>query len=121
MILQKFNEFYRAKWNSSIKEEDIIDLIPIISKIQNSISKDQSNVKYIKSVESNIVNYDTQVSDFIIDLFFYQDIIDEEYIIDEIIELGDIIMNKYGTEPRQVINALQDTIDFLSWKIGIDE
>ena len=113
MKVKMFNEFYQGQWDSSISEEDIQELLPRIGEIQKMGEDIQ---KFQKDVERSLKPYDSEVSDFVIDMLFYQDY-DEgnmEYLADGIAELGDIIMNSYGTEPKQVLNAIEDGLNNIS-------
>lgn len=116
------SESYVSQWDSSIKKIQVIDLLPKIYQVQKFIH--QSSDNFESKIESNLRNYDKVVRDFISEMFLnnYWFSENNDGLIDVIIELGDKIMNKYGTGPRQVINAIEDVISYFSrWLPNIED
>lgn len=110
------SESYVGEWGSSIKWDDLDDLIVKIVKISNLDLPDTADIEgLINSLEGRLSNYDDEVIESVIDLmlFNYPDV-SEEYIRKSIINLGDKIINKYGTEPIMVKYAFEDAFDELS-------
>jgi hypothetical protein len=112
--LIRFNQFvvlestYQSEWSSSLKKEQIVDLLPKIYQVQTYIS--DSKTDYVNKVESILEPYDRIVRDFLVELFTinYWQSEENEELVDIIIELGDKVMTKFGTEPRQVLNAIEN-------------
>jgi hypothetical protein len=102
------SESYKAQWDSSIKSSDVEEILPEIHQVQEFIQ--ESDEKFDSKIESILKNYDKIVIDYISDMFLFSD----DVSIDGIIELGDKIMNRYGTEPKQVINAIEGVISYFS-------
>jgi hypothetical protein len=118
--LIRFNQFvvlestYQSKWSSSLKKEQIVDLLPKIYQVQTYIL--DSKTDYVNKVESILEPYDRIVRDFLVELFTinYWQSEENEELIDIIIDLGDKVMTKFGTEPRQVLNAIENVISYFS-------
>jgi hypothetical protein len=118
--LIRFNQFvvlestYQSEWSSSLKKEQIVDLLPKIYQVQTYIS--DSKTDYVNKVESILEPYDRIVRDFLVELFTinYWQSEENEELVDIIIELGDKVMTKFGTEPRQVLNAIENVISYFS-------
>jgi hypothetical protein len=102
------SESYTAQWDSSIKSSDVEEILPEIHQVQEFIQ--ESDEKFDSKMKSILKNYDKIVIDYISDMFLFSD----DVSIDGIIELGDKIINRYGTEPSQVINAIEDVISYFS-------
>lgn len=123
------SERYRQQWDSSIKESELVDIIDKIVKITKlEISDNASDIEnIIEELEEELSSiYDKIVPETIIDMILFSnpDIINDstelDKLIGKIIELGDIVMNKYGTEPRQVLNAFNDAFRIISKHFDID-
>jgi translation elongation factor EF-1beta len=71
--LIRFNQFvvlestYQSEWSSSLKKEQIVDLLPKIYQVQTYIS--DSKTDYVNKVESILEPYDRIVRDFLVELF----------------------------------------------------
>jgi hypothetical protein len=114
--LSRFNQFVvlESKWSSSLKEEQIIDFLPKIYQVQKYILDSKND--YTDKVESILEPYDKIVRDFLVELFtinyWYSE--QNKELINIIIELGDKVMTRFGTEPRQVLNAIENIISYFS-------
>ena len=109
-----------GNFDSSIKEIDVKDILPRIKRTQQrfdsyntelDMSNDEVN-EIVHKLEDKLRPYDKVVSEFFIDKLLF-DIHDEE-IVGELVKLGDRIMQRYGTEPKQVMNALTEALDMLA-------
>lgn len=111
-------------YDSSIKVSDVTAIVDKIKKISKlEIVDNSADIDYlIDSLESKLSNYDQETIDEVIELmlFNYPDV-SEENIIDKIIELGDRILDKYGTEPKMVLLAFEDAFYELSKHFNISE
>jgi len=114
--LSRFNQFVilESKWSSSLKEEQIIDLLPKIYQVQKYILDSKND--YTDKIESILEPYDKIVRDFLVELFSINYWYSEQNgeLINIIIELGDKVMTRFGTEPRQVLNAIENIISYFS-------
>ena len=114
--LSRFNQFVilESKWSSSLKEEQIIDLLPKIYQVQKYILDSKND--YTDKIESILEPYDKIVRDFLVELFTINYWYSEQNgeLINIIIELGDKVMTRFGTEPRQVLNAIENIISYFS-------
>lgn len=114
--LSRFNQFVilESKWSSSLKEEQIIDLLPKIYQVQKYILDSKNN--YTDKIESILEPYDRIVRDFLVELFTINYWFSEQNkeLANIIIELGDKVMTRFGTEPRQVLNAIENVISYFS-------
>ena len=123
------SESYRPMWDSSIKESDLKEVIENIIKITKlDISGNTSDIEgLIDQLENELSNkYDNIVAEQVIDMILFSDpdILndrrDVDNLIDKIIKLGDTIMNKYGTEPNQVLNAFNDALRIINKNFDIE-
>lgn len=114
--LSRFNQFVilESMWSSSLKEEQIIDLLPKIYQVQKYILDSKND--YTDKIESILEPYDKIVRDFLVELFTINYWFSEQNreLINIIIELGDKVMTRFGTEPRQVLNAIENIISYFS-------
>lgn len=114
--LSRFNQFVilESMWSSSLKEEQIIDLLPKIYQVQKYILDSKND--YTDKIESILEPYDKIVRDFLVELFTINYWYSEQNreLINIIIELGDKVMTRFGTEPRQVLNAIENIISYFS-------
>lgn len=114
--LSRFNQFVilESEWSSSLKEEQIIDLLPKIYQVQKYILDSKND--YSDKIESILEPYDKIVRDFLVELFTINYWFSEQNkeLINIIIELGDKVMTRFGTEPRQVLNAIENIISYFS-------
>jgi len=123
------SESYRSQWGSSIKESDLKDILENIIKITKlDISGNTSDIEgLIDQLDSDLSKkYDDIVPEQVIDMILFSDpdIVNDrravDNLIDKIVELGDRIMNKYGTEPRQVLNAFNDALRAINKNFDIE-
>jgi hypothetical protein len=109
-----------------MKESDIKEILPRIERTQDRFDAysgdlNMENVEVneiIYKLEDKLRPYDKIVSDFVVDKLIF-DIKDND-IVAEIIKLGDVIMGRYGTEPKQVMLAFEDALDLLSMYVEPD-
>jgi hypothetical protein len=117
------SESYKGQWDSSIKERQVLSIIEKIKKISDLSIPDSADIEgLIESLEKSLSSYDDYVIENVVDLmlFNYPDV-DENYIISKIIEIGDYILEKYGTEPIMVLYAFEDAFSELSNHYYISE
>jgi hypothetical protein len=118
MIFKEFNlsESYRGQWDSSIEEHQVLDLCDKIYQVQKFLieSLEDDYDIYISKIESILQPYDKIVQNFLLELFTSDSSDKDDELVQDIIELGDKIINRYGTEPRQVLNAIEDIISYFS-------
>lgn len=113
-----------SQYDSSIKEDVVDGIIDNLKRYQSSfIDVDIKNLdEIISNCEDRLAPYDKISREFIIDTVFYNEVEkNENNIKDEIISMGDKIMNKFGTEPRQVINAFEDIFSVLNRYISFED
>lgn len=116
-ILGINERFYTGQWDSSIKEEDVDSIINKIYKCQLHFHRffEEDLLLKANKLEKILSPYDKMVSNFVVDTLLYSlnkpDTFED--LTQEIVELGDDVMNKYGTEPRMVINAFNDCFSYL--------
>ena len=113
------SENYSPQWDSSIEKDEANRIIYQCQQIQNKLDfNDETRLQeLIELCENRLKNYDKIVIDFVIDRIFFDDASDE--FSDELIKTGDIIMNKFGTEPRMVVNAFEDCFSVLGRYVDI--
>ncbi len=117
-------ESYHSQYDSSIKEDIANNIINNLKKYQLAFMNiDISNLdEIISKCEERLSPYDRVSREFIIDTVFYTEVEkNENNIKDDIIAMGDKIMSRFGTEPRQVINAFEDIFSVLNRYIDEDE
>jgi hypothetical protein len=95
-----FNESYHRQYDSSITEKDAQELINHIYQYKDQV---HNRPDLIKKCEDRLYIYDKENVEFVIDSLFHSNV-DEE----DIIRMGDTIMDKYGTEPQMVEHAFED-------------
>lgn len=124
-ILGINERFYTGQWDSSIREEDVEQIINKIYKCQLHFHRFFEEDLLIKAngLEKVLRPYDKTVSNFVIDTLLYSlnkpDTFED--LTEEIVNFGDDIMNKYGTEPRMVINAFNDSFSYLSKFVDLSD
>lgn len=122
LFLKKF-ESYHSQYDSSIKEDSVDSIIKILIKYQSRfVDINITNLdEIISNCEKRLSPYDKINREFIIETIFYTEIENnEEDIKDQIISMGDTIMNRFGTEPKQVINAFEDVFAILNRYISFE-
>lgn len=111
-------------YDSSIKRSEVLPIIDKIISISNlSIVDNEPDIeRLIENLENSLSMYDRMVVEEVIDLmlFNYPDV-SKEYIINKIIELGDRVLEKEGTEPSMVLRAFEDAFNELSNHYYISE
>ncbi len=81
----------------------------------------------IKSLEDALKPFDKETIDLVVDTMLFGDDSDswKDWTQREIVKVGDRIMNKYGTEPMQVLNAYDVAFRVLSrefnWEDEVNE
>lgn len=122
-MVMGIGESYTGQWDSSINDTEINDLAPTIERVQEFFSRlhEEDLILHISKIEKILQNYDKVVISFIIDLLLYGSESDIEQLEVSIINLGDDIMYKYGTEPKMVINAMTDVFEYTSRYVDITE
>lgn len=110
-------ESIRGDWSSSISEEqaeDVVDRIMKFSQVEAMDGADSEGL--VKDLEESLSNYDNETIDLVVDTILFcspEDNSWKEWVVEEIIKVGDKIMSKYGTEPGQVLNAYETAFNFL--------
>lgn len=113
------SESFRGEWDSSIKLEEVSSLmneIVRISKVVEHYGLYESD-GLVSEMESLLKNYDNMVIEFVVDTLLFTQYPTEDSKDDkkmEIIRLGDKIMSRFGTEPFQVVNAMNDGIRLIT-------
>lgn len=101
-------EAFVGEWDSSIKELDAKSYDTLLNELCekiNSIEDESKKTELEEECNKRLDVYDKEIKDFVVDSIFYNGT--KNYIVD-IIELGDQVISKYGTEPIQVLNAIDD-------------
>ena len=106
-----------SEYSSSINEseaESVIQRILNFSKI-DVMNNTSDKEGIIEGMEESLSQFDKETIDLVIDtiLFGEDDKSWREWVIKEIIGVGDKIMRKYGTEPMQVLNAYDEAFNYL--------
>lgn len=114
-------ERYSPNWDSSIEVDEANRILDQMKKFQSKFDfSDETRIDNIVEVlKRKLRHYDEINSDFVIDALLFDDASDET--VDNIIRTGDIIMNKFGTEPQMVVNAFEDAFDVLSRYVNFYE
>ena len=101
------SESYHGEWESSIKYSDAEEVYDNLTKIEKiDIYNNTADFEgLVDEMESTLQFFDKETIETVIDISLFNPDADKDWIIEEIIRTGDKIMNKYGTEPRQVLNA----------------
>jgi hypothetical protein len=118
------SENYRSNWDSSIKRSEVLPIIDKIVSISNlSIADSEPDIEgLIENLMNSLSIYDQIVVDEVIDLMLFNyPYVGKEYIINKIIELGDRVFEKEGTEPSMVLRAFEDAFNELSNHYYISE
>ncbi len=111
-IIKTFESFSNG-FDSSIKKEDAKKYNTLLTTMRSKIESIEDEEKFSEleeNFEKRLEVYDDEVKDFIIDNIFYNN---EEDLSDKLIELGDLVFSKHGTEPKQVLNAIDDVYPIL--------
>jgi len=106
-------ERYSPQWDSSIEEDEANRIVYQMKKFQSNYNQsDQMGEQLVEVLKRKLSHYDEINMDFVIDALLFDDASDET--AQNIIRTGDIIMNKFGTEPQMVVNAFEDAFSVLS-------
>jgi hypothetical protein len=106
-------EGYSPQWDSSIEEDEANRIVYQMKKFQSNYNpSDQMDEQLVEVLKRQLRHYDEINMDFVIDALLFDDASDET--AENIIRTGDIIMNKFGTEPQMVVNAFEDAFSVLS-------
>lgn len=97
----KIFESYIGKYDNSIKELEAKNIVSQIYQYKELISNN-NNLK--KKCQDRLYYYDKINKEFVIDSLFNKEDISE----DDIIKMGDTLMDKFGTEPQMVEQAFED-------------
>ena len=107
-----------GQWDSSIKQSDLGDVVNKIAEISKlDIPDNTADIEgLIEEMENALSSFDDVVIEEVIDIVLFSDpeFTNSDRIREKIIQLGDRIMNKYGTEPRQVLNAFEVAFEVVS-------
>lgn len=120
------SEKYQGEWSSSISWEDASDVIEKVVKV-SKLSETHGLYEaddLISEIYNSLRNWDVEVIEFVVDSLLFCDYSNNYQIeekIKDIIRLGDKIMSRYGTEPRQVINAYDISLRIIGRYYDIDE
>lgn len=118
-LLLGVSESYHGSFDSSIKWEEtkeIMKEVVRVSEVSTEYDLHESD-DLVKELEMVLTNYDSEVIEFVIDSLLFTEYKTEHEIsnkCDQIIRLGDRIMENYGTEPFQLMNALNDGIRIIN-------
>ena len=115
--INQFNRFNESN-DSSITNKDARDIIyqiyqykDALQNINNGVDNDDVsrvdsenyNDSIIKKCQDRLYLYDKINAQFVIDSLFHNDVTEKD-----IIEMGNEIMNKFGTNPQMVEQAFED-------------
>lgn len=123
------SESYTSEWETSIKQEEAKEIVSrILSFHKIGVMDNTADTEgLISEMEDRLINFDKETIDLVIDTILFGDESSswKDWAIDEIISVGDKIMRKHGTEPRQVLNAYDSAFNFLrrnfNWEEEITE
>jgi hypothetical protein len=123
------SESYTSEYDSSITEEDaeqIVSRILDFNKI-GAMDNTADNEGLVDELQEILSNFDKETIDLVVDTILFADESNswKDWAIDEIIRVGDLVMGRYGTEPRQVLNAYDSAFNFLrrhfNWEEELNE
>lgn len=124
----RFNlmENYNGQWPSSLKWQVVSEIMDKVKRISELSEKEglYESEDLISLLEKELSPYDKEVSEFVIDSLLFCNYSDNYMIedkIEEIIRLGDRIMDKFGTEPMQVLNAYDCSFRIIGRYYDIEE
>jgi hypothetical protein len=113
-----------SEYDSSIEEHEVENVIKRILDFSKIGAMDNSadTEGIVEDMEKALSMFDKETIDLVIDtiLFGEDDKSWKEWVIKEVIRVGDKVMSKYGTEPMQVLNAYDTAFNYLkrnfNWK-----
>lgn len=119
------SESYVGEWSSSIKIEDAKGIMKNVIKVSELSLRERlyESDDLISELGKVLKVYDSKVSEFVIDsiLFCEYSKLEIENKISEIIKLGDKVMSLYGTEPKQIVNAFEDSFSVIKKYYDLEE
>ena len=106
-----------SEYDSSIEEHEVENVIKRILDFSKIGAMDNSadTEGIVEDMEKALYMFDKETIDLVIDtiLFGEDDKSWKEWVIKEVIRVGDKVMSKYGTEPMQVLNAYDTAFSYL--------
>lgn len=123
------SETYNSDWDSSIEEDEAQEVVSKILQFQKiGVMDNTTDIEgLVEELQESLSNYDKETIDLVIDTILFGDdsVSWNNWALDEIRRVGDKIMSKYGTEPRQVLNAYDSAFNFLKrhfdWEDDLNE
>lgn len=119
------SESYVGEWSSSIKIEDAKGIMKNVIKVSELSLRERlyESDDLISELGKILKVYDSNVSEFVIDsiLFCEYSKLEIENKTIEIIKLGDKVMSLYGTEPKQIVNAFEDSFSVIKKYYDLEE
>jgi hypothetical protein len=112
---RKKNESYQGQWESSLKTQDVRNIYPTIKRILEIYPGESADSEgIIEQLEIKLSNYDNDVIEEVIDILMFGDPnISFDNLERKLIDLGDKINNKQGTEPIMIIRAFEDAFEVI--------
>ena len=119
------SESYTGQWESSISEDEAEEVIQKIIKFLGieAVENMENPEGLVEELEECLRMFDKETITVVIDtILFGEDSQSwKEWCKDQIISVGDKIMNKYGTEPMQVLNAYETAFNYLRRQFDWEE
>jgi len=100
--------------DNSITKDEALSINKTLVKSRETIDSIKDESKFSKledDCKKRLEVYDKVLSDFIITSIFYDDVAD---LSNKIIEIGDLILSKEGTDPIMVSNAVEDCYSIIT-------
>jgi hypothetical protein len=114
-----------SEYDSSIEEHEVENVIKRILDFSKIGAMDNSadTEGIVEDMEKALSMFDKDTIDLVIDtiLFGEDDKSWKEWVIKEVIRVGDKVMSKYGTEPMQVLNAYDTAFNYLKRNFNWEE
>lgn len=109
------SESYSGQWESSLKTQDIRKIYPTIKRILEIYPGESADSEgIIEELERKLSNYDNDVIEEVVDILMFGDPdISFDNLERKLIDLGDKINNKQGTEPIMIIKAFEDAFEVI--------
>jgi len=116
--MQHINELnVIGEFDASVVENRIKELLPKLVVIHERFQESDMTEKEIHDIvhelEEGLRPFDKILGDVIIQKLILSDKEDEASLKESFIEISKKILQRYGTEPKQVITALEEVIDKL--------
>ena len=111
----KKNEDYQGQWESSLKTQDVRKIYPTIKRILEIYPGESADSEgIIEELERKLSNYDNEVIEEVIDILMFGDPnISFDNLERKLIDLGDKINDKQGTEPIMIIRAFEEAFEVI--------